>query len=50
MASLSLSPQFETNAISNGKVVELLLRLKSAKARGKNYIKAHTTSGLPSFA
>ena len=33
MASLSLSPQFETNAISNGK------QLKSAKAHGKNYIK-----------
>ena len=39
MASLSLSPQFETNAISNGKVIELLQQLKSAKAHGKNYIK-----------
>ena len=38
MASLSLSPQFETNAISNGKVIELLQQLKSAKAHGKNYI------------
>ena len=39
MASLSLSPQFETNVISNGKVIELLKQLKSAKAHGKNYIK-----------
>ena len=37
MASLSLSPQFETNEISNGKVIELLYQLKSAKAHGKNY-------------
>ena len=35
MASLSLDPQFETNLMSNRKVIELLLRLKSAKAHGK---------------
>ena len=39
MASLSLYPQFETNLISNGKVIELVLQLKSAKAHGKNYMK-----------
>ena len=39
MASLSLCPQFETNLMSNRKVNELLLQLKSAKAHGKNYIK-----------
>ena len=39
MASLSLSPQFESNAISNGTVIELLEQLKRAKAHGKNYIK-----------
>ena len=39
MASLSLHPQFETNLMSNRKVIELLLQLKSAKAHGKNYIK-----------
>ena len=39
MASLSLYPQFETNLISNRKVIELLLQVKSAKAHGKNYIK-----------
>ena len=39
MASLSLYPQFETNLISNHKVIELFLRLKSAKAHGKSYIK-----------
>ena len=39
MASLSLYPQFETNLMSNCKVIELLLQLKSAKANGKNYIK-----------
>ena len=38
MASLSLCPQFETNLMSNRKVIELLLQLKSAKAHGKNYI------------
>ena len=39
MASLSLYPQFETNFMSNRKVIELLLQLKSEKAYGKNYIK-----------
>ena len=39
MASLSFYPQFETNLMSNRKVVELLLQLKSAKAHGKNYVK-----------
>ena len=39
MASLSLYPQFETNLMSNPKVIKLLLQLKSAKAHGKNYIK-----------
>ena len=39
MASLSLYPQFETNLMSNRKVIELLLNLKSAEAHGKNYIK-----------
>ena len=38
MASLSLSDQFETNAISNGTVIELLEQSKRAKAHGKNYI------------
>ena len=39
MASLSLYPQFETNLMSDRKVIELLLQFKSAKAHGKNYIK-----------
>ena len=39
MASLSLHPQFQTNSMSNRKVIELLLQLKSAKVQGKNYIK-----------
>ena len=39
MASLSLYPWLETNLISNRKVIELLLQLKSAKGHGKNYIK-----------
>ena len=39
MASLRLCSQFETNLMSNRKVIELLLQLKSAKAHGKNYIK-----------
>ena len=39
MASLSLCPQFETSLMSNRKVIEFLLQLKSAKAHGKNYIK-----------
>ena len=38
MASLSLYPQFETNLISNRKVIELVLQLKSAEDLGKNYI------------
>ena len=38
MASPSLCSQFETNLMSNRKVIELLLQLKSAKAHGKNYI------------
>ena len=39
MASLSLYPQLETNLMSTGKDIELLLQLKSTKADGKNYIK-----------
>ena len=39
MASLSPYRQFETNLMSNHKVVELLLQLKSAEAHSKNYIK-----------
>ena len=39
MASLSLYSQFETNLMSNRKVIELPLQLKSAKDHGKNYIK-----------
>ena len=39
MASLSLYPQFKMNLMSNRKVIELLLQLKSAKVHGKNYIK-----------
>ena len=40
MASLSLrDPQFETNLLSNHKVIELLWQLKSAKTHGKNYMK-----------
>ena len=39
MASLSLCLQPETNLISNRKVIELLLQLKSTKAHGKNNIK-----------
>ena len=38
MASLSLCPEVETNLMSNRKVIELFLQLKSAKAHGKNYI------------
>ena len=40
MALLSLCLQFETDLISNRKVIELLLQLKSANAHGKKYIKA----------
>ena len=39
MASLNLCPQFETNLMSNRKVIEVLSQLKSTKAHGKNYIK-----------
>ena len=39
MALLSLYPQFETNLISNCRVIELLLQAKSAKTCGQNYIK-----------
>ena len=39
MASLSVYPQFESNLMSNRKVIELLLQLKSAKTHGKNYMK-----------
>ena len=39
MASLSLCPECETSLMSNCKVIELLLQLKSAKAHGRNYIK-----------
>ena len=35
MASLSLCPQFETNLMSNRKVIEFLLQLKSAKDHSK---------------
>ena len=38
MAALSLYPEFETSLMSNRKVTELLLQLRSAKADGKNYI------------
>ena len=38
MALLSLYLQFETNLMSNRKVIEFLLQLKNAKAHGKNYI------------
>ena len=39
MASLNLCRQFETNLMSNRKVIKLLLQLKSAKAHSRNYIK-----------
>ena len=39
MVSLSLCPQFKTNVMSNRKIIELLLQLKSVKAHGKDYIK-----------
>ena len=39
MASPSLYPHFETNLMSNRKVIKLLLQLKSAKAHGKNHTK-----------
>ena len=43
MASLRLCPQFKTNLMPNGKVIELLLQLTSAKVHGKNYIKVKPT-------
>ena len=48
MASQSLYPQFEVNLMSNRKVIELLLELKSAKAHGKNNlkVKAHLVRHL----
>ena len=39
MASPSLCSQVESNLTSNRKVIEVLLRLKSKKAHGENYIK-----------
>ena len=39
MVSLNFYTQFETNLMSDRKVVELFLQLKSAKSHGKNYIK-----------
>ena len=42
MAPLSFYSQFETNLMSNRKVIELLLQLKRAKAHGKNNIKVAT--------
>ena len=39
MAPLSFYSRFETNLMSNRKIIELLLQLKRAKADGKNYIK-----------
>ena len=39
MASLRHYSEFETNLVSNRKVIEFLLQLKSAKAHGINYIK-----------
>ena len=35
----SLCPELESNLMSNRKVIELVLQLKSAKAHGKNCIK-----------
>ena len=35
----SLYSQFETNLMSNGNVIELLLQLKSTKAHGENYLR-----------
>ena len=50
MAPLSSYSQFETNLMSNRKIIELLLQLKHAKAHGKNYIKDDVEdSALPSL-
>ena len=48
MASLSLYRQFKTSLMSNRKVIELLLQLKSAKDHGKNYttVKPHLVRHL----
>ena len=43
MVSLSLCPEFETNLMSNRKVIELLLQLKKLH-------KSQTTPGPPSLA
>ena len=50
MASLSLCPQFETNLMSNRKVIELVLQVKSAKGSQLILHKSQTTPGPPSFA
>ena len=50
MALPSLYPQFETNLMSNRKVIELLLQLKSAKDHDKNYIKTQSSSGQAIFS
>ena len=50
MASLSLCREFETNLMSNRKVIELVLQLKIAKTHGKKLHKSQTTPGPPSFA
>ena len=39
MARIESATSIETNLMSNRKVIELLLQLKSARAHGKNYIK-----------
>ena len=49
MASLNIYPQFETNLMSNRKVIEVLLQLKSAKAHGKT-TKSQTTPDPPFLA
>ena len=50
MASLSLYSQFETNVMSNRKVIELPLQLKRGKAHGKNHIEVKPTPAPSSFA
>ena len=49
MGSLSFYSQFETNLMSNRKVIELLLQLKSGKTDGKNYV-SQAKPGPPSTA
>ena len=47
MALPSLCPEFETNLMSNRKVIELVLQLKSANAHGKNIkVKPHLVRHL----